>query len=330
MEKTIKIKDPRRYTIDYPEKNMIIKQALDVIVGNITTEDLVASIAHVLKNKNDTLINVALNLSPSFFVSKTIWEALHQAIYANNDEVTAHVFALPLVLVAGSKTKAILKSDLNVTKLNKYFIEHSIFDNSIDSFISGKLIDPSTLATLKPSQFYYWVRNIANANLGLPIKLEGSPIEVLNEGVFLRFLCGVTISNSWLAINFDAFRKSSIGLMKLIAEELKCEEVTLFPIPFTPVEVSESYHIGDSYRKEIAHSVMLSNVIKKMRENGKTPEVKISTLDEAIHLSVTTVEESNLKDEALWHLTKFDEFSQVLARLTDLLDDMQVRYIYVV
>lgn len=327
MEKTVSINDPRRYTVEYPEKNMLIKQALDVLLGKILPDDLVISIANNLKNNNDTIINVAINLAPNFLVSKLIWDGLHQAIYNDDNQISAHVFAIPLVLVAGSRFESILKADLDVTKLNNYFKEHQIFDSGVDSFISGRLIDSLALNSLKPSQFYYWVRNLKNANLGIPVDIDGSAIKVLNEGVFLRFLCGVTVGRS-LAINQDAYRKNSIGLMKLIGEELKCEGVTLFPIPFAPVEISESYYIGENYRKEIAHSVMLSNVIKKIRERGLNPNVKISTIDEAIHLKVSTIEDSDLEDEAIWQLTKFDDFTSILSRITELLDDMQVEYIY--
>lgn len=323
------IKDPREYTEAYPSSNMLIKLAIDVLDDKINSTELVKAIAKFLKNENDALINVALNLSPSFEVSNTIWNALSTAINDIPSEVSAHVFAIPLVLVAGSKAKASLKGNLNVNLLNTYFAQNQIFESSTDSFISGKLIDPLSLAKIKPSQLYYWSRNLHNANLWLPVNLEGTPIEVLNEGVFLRFLIGLTITRNHLAINQEAYRNASVGLMKLISEELAHEAVTLFPIPFAPVSLSEAYPIGNSQRTEIAITVAMSNIVRTIREQKLTPVAILGSDGDALKISIMGKENLSISETSLWHLTKFEDYKVHLTTLVNLLQDMQVEYNYV-
>ncbi len=325
------IQDPRIYATVYPDTNIVLNSAKQVLDGKIDFDELVAQIAKQLAEENDALINVALNLSPSCEISQIIWQALNTAIHKPFDmNVHANIFAIPIILVAGSTTKTQISGTINVDKLNKLFIENQIFLEPENGFIAGKLIDPATLAKVNPSQIYYWVRNLQQAKLWLPLVVNGAPIEVLNEGVFLRFLCGVTIdTNSQSNFSHGAYAANSMKLMQLIGEELKTNGVTLFPIPFTPICLNEAFSIGDNYRKEVAFQVSLSNIIRKIRENRMIPTATISKSDEALKLHVTSTEPSIYEETSLWHLQRFDDFDKIHTTITDILTDMQVEYNYV-
>jgi hypothetical protein len=316
------IKDPRTYTSEYPKSNVLIKLALEVLNKERSFSDLQVLTDSILKNENDALINVALNLSPSYAVSNMIWQALNAAINDSN-ETTIDIFAIPVVLVLGSKVKTVLNGSLDTTRLNEYFIHNQLFANGTDGFVSGKLIDPVNLAKIKPSQIYYWTRNIKSANLWLPVELDGTVISVLNEGVFLRFLIGLG------SINHEVYRNLSMGLMKLIGEELKNEAVTLFPMPFPPIWLSEAYPIGDSRRKEIAITVAISNIVRKIRELGQVPTAIIDTENEAIKISIASNTDASLTEISLWHLTRFEDYEEHVRTMINLLQDMQVAYSYV-
>lgn len=320
------IKDPRNYTNEYPQSNMVINHAIDVLHQRSSLDELACSLNQILKNENDALINVALNLSPSFAVSSIIWRALNAAINDVGD-VKAHIFAVPLVLVAGSKVKTKLNGSLNVDKLNEFFLQQKIFEDDTDSFISAKLIDPSALARIRPSQLYYWSRNLMNAKLGLPVPLEGAEVGVFNEGVFLRFLVGLTIGSKHLGINQAKYTHSSMLFMKLINEELKNDSVTLFPIPFSPLNFSEAYPVGNNKRTEIAITVALSNIVRKIREQRLTPFASLSGENEAIKVHIFCNDEE-LSETSLWHLNKFEDYQEHVITLTNLLTQMQVEYSY--
>lgn len=326
------ISDPRQYTTNFPKTNIVISQALQVINKTLSTKELDDSLANILQKENDALINVAINLSPNVEVCKVIWDSLNRAIN-NVDEAPsgAHVFAIPLILVAGSKTKAKIKGKIDVEKLNELFINKGLFKEGSDSFISGKLIDPQKVAGIKQSQLYYWARNLQKARLWLPIEMESSPLEVVNEGVFLRFLIGVSIDNgNGSGLNVNVVSNNLMELMQLINAELKTDGVTLFPIPFTPIPLSSAFAVGNDYRTEVAIQVALSNIVRKIREDRFTPIARISQEGEAVKIVVTTKEESDLTETSLWNMTRFDDFGKTLTSITNLLHDIGVEWDYVV
>ncbi len=320
--------DPRQYTKAYPKTNIIIQTALEVNDSNIDSKYLDQIIATKLRDEQDALINVALNLSPDNKTASFIWESLNRAV--NNvelSEIKANIFAIPLVLVTGSKTKSRLKPQVDTEKLNKFFNENNLFLPNSDCFISGKLIDPNAISSIKYSQLYYWVRNLQQSKLWLPVSLEGSGIETLNEGVFLRFFIGVSIDNSDSSgIDKKAIQNNLMGLMQLIGAELKTDGVTLFPIPFMPVPISSAFAVGMEYRTEVAISVAISNVVKKMREERLTPRAIISTQGEAIKIIIKSIEDSELIETILWNLNKFISFEETLQQITNLLHDIGIVY----
>lgn len=360
------ILDSRQYTKNYPESNLLIKQAIELLNGfspkSIQYKDndldkfllsgncsLVNTLSKLLKNENDSLINVALNLSPSYAVTHLIWRCLNVAINCTSDngDLLTHIFAIPLVLVLGSKSKIIVKDSLNSDLLNDFFEQNNLFDyKNYKCYVSGKLIDSTAIAKIKPSQLYYWVRNIKEPNLWLPYDLSGSSIEMVNEGVFLRFLIGVAtkdndskISSNTSYANSDNFTKNSIPLMKLINQELQQKGVTLFTIPFSVTNLSDAFLVGDNYRKEIAIQVALSNAIRKIREKSLTPLVNINCHNFEIRLQTFAVEgeSKNTKDgsnmvkkkiieNSIWQLNHVDNFDVILNKITTLLHDMRVEW----
>ncbi len=320
------ISDPRQYTKAYPKTNIIIQTALDIKDNKISSKDLDDIIAIKLRDEQDALINVALNLAPDNNTASLIWKSLNRAV--NNVELSrANIFAIPLILVAGSKTKSRLKPQIDTEKLNKFFNDNNLFLPNSDCFISGKLIDPNTISSIKYSQLYYWVRNLQQSKLWLPISIEGSSIETLNEGVFLRFLIGVGIDNNDSSgVDAKAIQDNLMGLMSLIGDELKTDGVTLFPIPFAPVPMSSAFAVGVEYRTEIAISVAISNIVKKMREERLTPRAIISTQGEAIKIIVKPLEDSELLETILWNLSRFISFEETLQQITNLLHDIGISY----
>lgn len=328
-----KIIDPRKFTEVYPESNIVINQALQVVNSKLDKTVLDQTIRNILKNENDALVNVALNLSPNQKTAITIWDSLNSAINLNDDDSKnslACFFAIPVILVAGSKNLTSLKTEVDVDTLNNFFIKNKIINSGQDFYISGKLLEPQIIAKIKPSQLYYWIRNSSNAKLWLPTEIKHNNLEVMNEGVFLRFLVGVVRgdNDSLLhdVIDSKNFQDSSIELMRFIVNELKTDGVTMFPIPFAPVNLSLAYNVGDNYRKEIAIQVALSNAIRKIREVGQRPIVELDCVDGAVRLKVINQETQLTLETSLWHLTVFDDLNIISDKLTDLLQEMNVEY----
>lgn len=289
-------------------------------VGGI--EALEQSLTDLLIKSNDSLINVALNLSPSYEVSKLILASLNKVI--NAQSTLAEVFAIPVILVAGSKKKLALPTELDSNELNQLIGQDERLATN-DYYISGKLFDPTVLSKISPSQLYYWNRNIAQAKLFLPVNLELMPLNVINESVILRFLIGVNCSSDKSIYNLDAkaFAPIAMKLMKFISTTLAKPELTLFPIPLYPIPLSNALNIAHEYRKEIAISVALSNVVKSIRSQGCDPIATLSANNNIITINVYATN-SQTNETSLWHLSPFEDFTAIVAKLTQLLDEMQV------
>lgn len=321
--------DPRVYTHDYPESNIIINQAVDIVNRKANEQSLIDILETFLKNKNDAIINVALNLAPSLEVTQIIWRCLQVAINGNNELAIAEIFTIPLVVVVGSKNKVKLPNIINVDELNEFLSSNGIFKAQSDAFISGKLIESSSIQSITASQQYYLAQNIKNAKLWLPLELAYNEIEALNEGVFLRFLVGVAIKdNNTSVIDNIQFKKHSMGLMQLINKNLETSGVTIFPIPFPITSLTDSLIVGNFKRTEIAIQVAFSNIVRKIREAGQNPIAYISTVHDAVCLEVVSEDNSELKEISLWTLNRIDEVEIIHQTIVDLLIDAQVIYEY--
>jgi hypothetical protein len=330
----INLIDKRSYAINYPTTNIVINQALAVANKTATTEDLIQIMRNSCVNNNDALINVALNLAPNYEVSNLIWQALHQALNFNapNQLTSACLFAIPIVIVAGSKEPRFLNGNLDNQVLNDFFLHKQIINpGDHDWFISSRLVDAKTIGEFKPSQYYYWVRNINNAKLWLPVDIAGSQIRVHNEGVFVRFLIGVISGvngNNDInqLINFNNYRSSSKELMDMVLKQLKTDAVTLFPIPFEPCYLSMSYAIGDNYRKEIALAVSLSNLVRKIKQENLTPLISVIMLNNQIEIKLSSKEPSIYQELYYWQLTLYDDLAYIQDKLNQLVTDLQLDY----
>ena len=140
-------------------------------------------------------------------------------------------------------------------------------------------------------------------------------------------MIGVSIdNNNSSGIDTKVIQNNLMGLMGLIGEELKNDGVTLFPIPFAPVPISSAFAVGVEYRTEIAISVAISNIVKKMREERLTPHAIIYTQGEAIKIVVKSLEDSQLIETILWNLTKFTSFEETLQQITNLIHDIGISY----
>ncbi|MCX8515314.1 MAG: hypothetical protein ORN24_07055 [Burkholderiales bacterium] len=322
------LNDPRCYTADFPQTNLLINLAL-------SAQDTIldATIAKLLQEQKDEAINVAINLAPSHKVSFSIWQSLNRVIndaeVFNLNNCFTQLFTIPIVIVAGSKQQQQLQGQIEVTVLNDFFYQQQIVSKDTDFFISGKLLDYQTIASFKPSQIFYWSRNINKSSLWLPIKVEGNVIDTLNEGVFLRYLVGAIVSNSkQLSIDYQNLQQNLLKLTQLIHQQLNIPNVTFFPICYQPVALSNAAQCGNQYRLEIALSVAFSNIVKQIRTKNLTPIAVISNTDEAIKIIIKTQTESDLKEESLWTLNRVDDFNQILKIITDLLNDIGVEIKY--
>ncbi|WP_338620615.1 hypothetical protein [Paludibacterium sp. THUN1379] len=289
------------------------------------------AMADLLARDEVLLISVALNMAPSQAAYQVLWQALRQAV----EQVPgrhAEVFAMPLVLVAGSRQRATLPDRIaDVDGLNGLLRQHGVFAEHSEVFLSGKLLHPDDVVAISPAQLYRYHRQLADAARGLPLPLEASAVTVKEEGVFLRYLVGVAIREEDHVAPVDySVRIGAWGtaMMKFLGEALKTEGVTLFPIFRAPAPLMQAMVAGNQARLEVAMQVFVSALLRKLRSEGREPVVTLSAHEGGeLQLSIATADQPDVAERFVWPLAPLDHVERIEQDVLALLHECQVEMV---
>ncbi len=320
---SLSIKDPRQFSQIYPDSNMLINQSLHDLSRNEDDALMCALIEDTLKQHQDQTLSVGFNLAPNLEVANYIWDSMQKVINKSQTSKT-YYFAMPVILVVGSKAQVKLDNSLNTLAIKELFTKHQVFAN--DFTIYDNLYDVNSLAKLKPSQLYNYSQNeFSTANV--INSLSNSEIINMGEEVHLRFIVGCTINaeNNFSNANFN---KSSMELMQIINDKIKQDSATIFPIIFAPCNMSEATVVGNYYKNELNITFKLSNSVKKYRLSGKTPYVLLTTSNGVIQISLKIKEDAQVNEVFEWSLSFVDSFVKVSQTLELLLSDMRLEITY--
>lgn len=314
---TLLLADPRKFSQIYPDSNILINQALHDKAQNDTPELMQALISDILKQGNNQLLSVAYNLAPNLDIANYLWDNL-QLVINNPQEIKTNYWMIPVVIVAGSAQQVNINTNIDANTILKILLDKQVIHNLEDYAIMGQLYPANHLLKLTPAQIYHLQRDEFGHN-NLPPLLEQS-LSNLGENVHLLFIVCSTRNNLRLA-NFE---QASMPIMKYLNESLSTDDSTLFPIPFTPCRLSNATLVGESYRKEIAITLALSNQLKSLRLNGKQPFVKLSTQENNIKIELMTDDTAIAHTTLIWNLQPVDDFTKITQILENLFIDMQL------
>jgi hypothetical protein len=324
--------DPRRYP-EAPVSNRLIQMALSVqeADGDLRREECRAAlrdaVISLLEREEVLVISVALNMAPSADCHRVLWQALRAAVEQAPGR-HAVLFAIPLVLVAGSRQRAALPERIaDVDGLNALLRTHGVFGIGAEAFVSGKLVSPDSVIGLSPVQLFRLTRQLADAARGIPVELPPATVTVKEEGVFLRYLTGVAIQEGECApVQFDGKVGAwGVPLMKFIGEQLKTDGVTLFPIPRAPEPLMQALVVGQHARFEIALQVFVSSALRKLRAEGKTPLVRVASHENnEIHFTISDKLAGCDEERFVWPLSPQDAVLSIEAAFRELMLSCQV------
>ena len=328
---SLNLKDPRQFSAVYPDSNILINQALqDLAVPASDNRLMVALISDLLKQSQDQILSVAYNLAPSQAIADYIWHSLQQALNEPEQNELTKLFAFPVVLVVGSTEQVTLANAINQVQLEELLLRKQVLVNSTPSFISGKLYDLEGIARLRPSNLFNFITDVTTVDTWNEELISAKPIINLGEGVHLRFLVGVSRFEKGQAAGLIAANYAQLGLelLQLISAYLSQANVTIFPIPFPPCALSEAAVIGEYYRNEINVSLRLSNLVKKLRLDGKYPELKLSSQKNNLQIEVWLSNAEQPEEILIWSLQRADDFAKISQTLAALFADMQLMVNY--
>ena len=328
---SLNLKDPRQFSAVYPDSNILINQAQQDLAASVTDNRLlVALISDLLKQSQDQILSVAYNLAPSQAIADYIWHSLQQALNEPEQNELTKLFAFPVVLVVGSTEQVTLANAINQAQLEELLLRKQVLVNATSSFISGKLYDLEGIARLRPSNLFNLITDVTTVDSWNEELISAKPIINLGEGVHLRFLVGVSRFEKGQTSGLIAANYSQLGLelLQLISTDLNKANATIFPIPFPPCALSEAAVIGEYYRNEISISLRLSNLVKKLRLDGKYPELKLSSQKNNLQIEVWLSNADQPEEILIWSLQRADNFVKISQTLAALFADMQLMVSY--
>lgn len=327
--------DPRIYPSAHEVKNSVVQQLTAVLAEKDPQRKaekqalLVFLLSQYLERNDQDALVVALSLAPSQAAYHHLWQTIKSLLLPADSVTQAQIFAIPVILVAGSKSATTLpgklgQTDAVVALLKKHHIIHSEADISL----SGQLYTADALAEISLPQLYRWQSALQYASGGLPITLETQPIPVAGQGVFLRYLLGIAIKTESVAEPVRLNQQVGVwgtSLAECIRQDLQQEGSTLFAIPRQPQALLDALDNGQYIYLDISLQVFVSDAIKKLRERGETPAASISCHDSnEIKLVISSQETPDKWDSFIWPLRALDYPAQIGQAMDTLLRECQV------
>ena len=314
------LSDPRQFSTEYPQSNILINQACYELAAAENNSLLVALLEDCLKQQQDSLISVAYNLAPSAAVSAWLWGALGAAL----NSAPRQLFVIPVVITVGSSAAVTLPTQVDQQRLQQLLLDKQVFSAATDAIISGTLYDLDGLAKTKLAEIYQLQQSAAKLEDFDFSRWSSAAIHSNGEQVHLRFLCGIGNRGAVVKANFA---KLGLELFQLLSHALETPAATIFPLPFAVVNFNEAGHSGAQAWNEIAISLRLSAVVKKLRLERSQPQLRLAASNSQIQIMVYAG--ASCVTTLVWQLERADDFAHICQILADLFAEMQLEVSYV-
>ncbi|MCE9638562.1 MAG: hypothetical protein K8S22_00160 [Betaproteobacteria bacterium] len=313
------IPDPRRYP-------------RGAAVDDFTRLADAAALRSALECGGDAEITAALRAAPSQAAYSKLWNAVcdvanHAGAEANNADVVARVFALPLVMVAGSRRPASLPGALpDIAAVKALFEQHGALGPTRNFGFGNALCSLETIESITPGEIYAWTRDAGATRRELPPSAITIPEP--GEQVHLRFLIGAGIAPAAEPSFIET--ASNIGvwgmpLTRLLAAQLAQANVDVLPLARPPLDVLRAGQAGRFAQLDTAFSLFMSNALRRQRGATGDPAVVISAHDDGdIRISVNSQFDDTLADGFRWPLHPLDDMSFVLDSISGLLAECRI------
>jgi hypothetical protein len=314
-----RLPDPRRFG------------AGDHALLQLAGDDLRCELEKLLRGGSDTEITLALRAAPSHAAYVRLWQAVcdvaHHAGGADDAAVVARIFALPLVIVTGSRSAASLPGVLpDIGAVTALFEQHCALGRTRTVGLSNALCSLETLDGVKPGEVYAW----GSAAGGVPRELAPSDIvlEEPGEKVHLRFLVGAGITPAAEPSFIET--SSNIGawgmpLTRLLAAQLGQSGIDVLPLARSPRDLLRAAHAGRVAQLEVAFNLFASNAVRRIRAATGDPIAVISTHDDAeLRVSLGSPFDDTMAEGFRWPLHPLDAIGRVTNSIMELLGECRV------
>jgi hypothetical protein len=313
----IELADPRRYGDGSSER----------APGELDSAALRLQVTTMLERGDQAGVARALRAATSHADYAKVWQAVcdaanHDGTGARQGAVVARTFALPLVIIAGSRRPASVPGVVpDVAAIARLFTEHGALGPALNFGLGNALCSLETVTSVTPVEVHAWTRDPGAPRRELP----PAAIEIAQAGehVHLRYLVGAAISPA--AEPSFVETASNIGvwgmpLTRALALQLGQPDVEVLPLARPPLDILRAGPAGRYAQLETAFNLFVSNSVRRLRAAGGDPDAVISAHDDGdIRIVLTSPFDESLSEGFRWPLHPLDDITQVAASISDLL-----------
>lgn len=289
-----------------------------------------AALRAALEAGDDPVIHKALSVPAQAHEASRLLAA---AIDSRGEGIGLRFFAIPLVIVAGSRKPCTVAGALpELHVLRGLLEEHGAIGVTRNFGMGNALVSAGALDALSPSALW---RAAADPAQRAPLDtLQPEPIAVAGsrEQVHLRFLVGAGVTPQ----NLPSFLESASNIgtwgmpfTRELARQLAQPGLEILPMPRPPQPLTQAAHAGRRAQLEAALSLFLGNTLRKFRMAVGDPEAVLSAhrLDNGageLRLSLSTPFDESLFEGYAWPLQPQDDVAEVTKLLLDTLNECRV------
>ncbi|UXY13929.1 DUF2863 family protein [Chitiniphilus purpureus] len=329
--------DPRRYPRVNPQ-NPVIRALMAYLTAPdaATAADkrcaLVEQLTSLLAAADHYALNGALTQAPSQEAYKALWQVLREVVEQPPPSGAEWnvLFTIPVILVAGARSPLQLPGRLpEPAAVLALLRQHGVVDADADLLLSPALVHPGDMAAINPALLAQW-RDLpyAEAAAALGKAVREAPVQLKNEGVFLRYLVGLARQRR------DGAAPLRLGgqvgawgmpLAQLIGDALQQEGLTLFAIPRAPQPWLAAQDSARATQLETQLQVAVSNAVRSIRSKRRTPAVVLAAHEGGeLRITFSSQEDGERWEGFVWPLAPLDSVEQIHGFAEALLRECQV------
>lgn len=313
----------------------VVTASLDPLLSASAQDDtakLTAELGAALAAGDDAVIRAALQGGPPSAVRR-VWQALAAAVDGGGDGIGLHLFAIPLLIVAGARTPLTLPGALpEIDKVTALLEQHGAVGATRNFGLGNALCSAAALEALSPCALWRAVRDPAERAVADTLVPEPVAVGPGREQVHLRFLIGAGVTPQHLPSFLES--ASNIGswgmpLTRELTRQLAQPGLEVLPMPRPPQPLLKAAYLGRAAQLDAALSLFLSNSVRRFRMSVGDPEAVLSAHALAggageLRLSLSSPFDESMLEGFCWPLHPLDDLDEIAGIIHRALADCRV------
>lgn len=337
----VELPDPRRFATGELSPLMRAAQKLaeaERISRQPLLMELARRISAMLEAGDESVVREAILNPCSSAAARSLYQALDMALApaTGNGAVNLHLFAMPVVVVAGAKSARRVSGVLpEPDSIRALFEQSGALGHCRNFGISNALTTIERLEAIPWSTLYSLGRAQSwDASEVIELAPEDIDVSTERETAHLRFISGAALIPSDAPAFVEAagnIGRWGMQLTKELGKQLTVADVSLLAVPRPPRSIVRAAAEGWYAARELGFQLFLSNALRQARLRIGEPDVTISSgSDQTIRIRLTSPFDDLLDQTYGWPLTKADDVKEIAAGILSLLEDAKVQRIQIV